>query len=194
VGITAGTGQFAGNPPTLDEITAAMTRLCGLAVGMEQSPAETRSDLWEIQATVWFKCAPRERVDVYSFRAEATAKMRSGIVERALAEGADSATVERLFPNRPGDNRNAVHLRGYIGEEGTLFDVAALALESLGGTLTRPISDERRRRASVQLTPGELAARHRQHNREWLLALGSAPFQLARMLVSNAIDRLRRGH
>jgi len=109
-----------------------------------------------------------------------------------VMSGMDRATLERLKPPPPTDAHQAVTVRGYISEEGTLSDVTALALESLGGTLTHPMSDERRHRASTRLTPAGLAARHRHNNRAWLRALAAAPFQLARALVRSAIGRLRR--
>lgn len=86
----------------------------------------------------------------------------------------------RAFPAPPFEVHRGIHLRRCVSEEGPLHDVAALALESLGGTLTRPMADEQRRRASVPLTSTELRARHRRHNREWLSAIAGVPLHVVR--------------
>lgn len=192
MGITAQTARFTGEPPKLDQIKAAMTQLCGLAVSVDDSSTAMKSDLFAIHATLRFESVPRESVHVYSYRARTPgdAALPVNAREIASATGIDAATIERLFPaSFPIDHR-AVHLRGYVSEEGTLQDVAALALESLGGTLVKPMSEERRHRASVRLTPALLHARYRQHNREWLRALATLPFHATRLLVRAALRRL----
>lgn len=72
---------------------------------------------------------------------------------------------------------------GYIGEEESLHDFAALALESLGGVLARPISDARRARCGERRTPALLRARHRQHVRLWIWELLKIPLKLLRKLA-----------
>lgn len=193
MGITSQTVRFTDGPPDLDQIAAAMTRLCGLPVSVDDSSPAIKSDLFEIHATLRFECAPREFVEVYSYRARVTAKapgMPMDLREIARATGIDTARIELLFPSSfPVDHR-AVHLRGYVGEEGTLQDVAALALESLGGALARPMSEERRQRAAGRLTPASLRARHKRHNRAWLRALATLPFHVARALGRAALRRM----
>jgi hypothetical protein len=71
-----------------------------------------------------------------------------------------------------------VHTRGYISEEGTLHDFAAIALESLGGVLASPMSEARRARCAEKLTPALLRARHRQHLRLWIWELMKVPATL----------------
>lgn len=193
MGITSQTVRFSDEPPNLEQIAAAMTRLCGLPVSVDDSSPAIKSDLYQIHATVRFACAPREHVEVYSYRARVTAMapgLPMDLPEIARATGIDAARIERLFPSSSPVDHRAVHLRGYVGEEGTLQDVAALALESLGGALARPMSAERRQRAAVPLTPALLRARHRRHNRVMLRALATLPFHVARALGRAALRRM----
>ena len=193
MGITAQSARFTDEPPQLAQIATAMTQLCGLAISVEDSSAASKSDLFEIHATLHFECAPREGVEVYSYRAHVRREipaMPADLREIASVADFDTAAVERFFSAPLPVDHRAVHLRGYVGEEGTLQDVAALALESLGGALARPMSEERRRRASIRLTPDLLHARRRQQNREWLRALATVPFHAARFLARAALRRL----
>jgi hypothetical protein len=171
-----------------------MTQLCGLVVSIDDPSTAIKSDLFEIHARLRFAFAPREHVEIYSYRAGATdrryadyAQMREGL----KAEGVSATLLDRAFPAPPADDDRSIHLRGYVGEKGTLHDVAALALESLGGTLTRPMSDEQRHRASVPLTPTELRARRRRHNREWLRVVAGLPFHVVRAAFRRLLNVTR---
>lgn len=192
MGITSRTVTFAADPPHLDQIASAMTQLCGLVVRIDDSSTAIKSDLFAINAKLRFACAPREYVEIYSYRAGSITSMYANMRERAKAEGASETLLDRAFPAPPSDDHRSIHLRGYVGEEGTLHDVAALALESLGGTLTRPMPDEQRRRASVRLTPAELRARHRRHNREWLRAIAGLPFHVVRAVFRRLLNFAER--
>jgi hypothetical protein len=85
-----------------------------------------------------------------------------------------------------------VHTQGYVSEEGTLHAVAALALESLGGTLGALIPEEQRREASMRLTPDVLRERHRRNARRWISELSKAPFFLLRASWRAIRERLGR--
>lgn len=85
----------------------------------------------------------------------------------------------------PDPSVGHVHTVGYIGEEGSLHDFAAIALESLGGVLARPISEAHRACCAERLTPALLRARHRRHVRLWIWELLQIPAKLLRRLADD---------
>ena len=135
-------------------------------------------------AEIAFACAPRERVSLSAY-----APGRKGVRELIMAtSGLDALARDNpkvatmlepyLRAATPDPSIGHVHTIGYIGEEGTLHDFAAIALESLRGVLARPISEVRRARCAEKLTPALLRARHRQHVRLWIWELLKAPAKL----------------
>ena len=181
MGITAASASFRGDPPRLEAIVAEIERMSGLTLVVESRPSD---DLFRFNADIAFACVPRERVTVYAY-----VPGRKGLRELILAtEGIDAlarenpkvAKVIEVYTTaaEPDPTVAHVHTRGYIGEEGTLHDFAALALESLGGVLARPISEARRARCAGNLTPALLRARHGRHVRLWIWELLKAPAKL----------------
>jgi hypothetical protein len=64
-----------------------------------------------------------------------------------------------------------VYVQGYVGQEPTLLLATTLALESLGGRLGEPMSDELRREFGRVVSGDELRRRHRKVGRQGLMAL-----------------------
>ena len=155
--------------------------MSGLALVVESRPSE---DLFRFNADIAFACVRRERVTVYAY-----VPGRKGMRELIMATSGidalarDNPKVAKMIDvyrsaATPDPTVAHVHTMGYIGEEGTLHDFAAIALESLGGVLARPISEGRRARCAEQLTPALLRARHRQHLRLWIRELLKVPAKL----------------
>jgi hypothetical protein len=197
VGITHRTVKFseAASSPPLPEILAAMTRLSGLPVTVHRSSSD---HLYRLNAEVSFSCVPRERVTIISYVPASERATRSHLRDTPGVEdlAKKNAHVARMLADLEGidDTKGtAVHVSGYVGEEGTLHGVASLALESLGGTLDRAMPDEQRKQCSMRLTPALLRQRHRQHRRKWMAALlrvpGYATGALVRALRKRATRR-----
>ena len=181
MGITDSSAAFRGDPPSLEAIVAEIERMSGLALVVE---SRSSGDQLLFNAEIAFDCLRRERVTLHAY-----APGRKGMRELIMAtSGLDALArdnpqvtkmLEAYMPvATPDPSVGHVHTMGYIGEEGTLHDFAALALESLGGVLARPISDARRARCGEKLTPALLRARHRQHVRLWIWELLKAPAKL----------------
>jgi hypothetical protein len=184
LGITHRTIRFANTPPELAEIVAAMTTSSGLPIVVLRSVSD---DLFRMRATLAFVCAPRETVTLTSYVPGAEQRSLSGVM---TTPGIEDRMLARW--NSARSEGNVVHTQGYISEEGTLHAVAALALESLGGTLAAPISEEQRHEASMRLTPDVLRERHRRNARRWISELSKAPFLLLRASWRVIRDRLGR--
>lgn len=181
MGITSAAASFRGHAPTLEAIVSKVEELSGLALLVESRPPGT---MFRFHANVAFACVRRERLDVFTYAPSATSVRDQivatpGIEELARDNPRVADMVDRLRSESPPDpNVTHVHTRGYVSEEGTFHDFVLMALESLGGVLTRPMSDNRRARCSTPLTAAVLRARHRQHARLWMPELLKAPIRL----------------
>lgn len=173
MGITHTSAVFAGQVPDLARIAAEMTRRSGLEVSVRDSAPEVTSTVFAMHGELSFACVNRERVKVYSYRPWVPREPDEATLAAlaAIDPGHADQAHRILNGGRVDGDHHSVHVQGFVGEEGTLFDVTALALESLGGSLTRPISDERRQRCSAALTPSALRARHRAHWRAFVREL-----------------------
>ena len=187
MGITASSASFRGDPPSLEAIVAEIERTSGLALFVESRPA---SDLFRFNAEIAFACVRRERVSVYAYL-PGRKGMRELIMATAGIEALarDNPQVAKMIKTyttaaTPDPSVAHVHLMGYISEEGTLHDFAALALESLGGVLAHPISEARRARCAEKLTPALVRARHRKHVLLWIWELLKIPATLLRRPAS----------
>src|SRR5690242_7803542 len=165
MGITATSAAFRDDRPTLDAIVAEIERRSGLPLVVESREPGT---VFRFNAAVAFACARQEQVEIYAY-APGAPNIRDTILTTEgidqLAQ--DNPQVARMIDTlrtapAPDPHLTHVHTRGYVGEEGTLHDSVAIALEALGGVLTRPMSDDRRTRAAGPFTPETLVARRRQ--------------------------------
>ncbi len=151
MGITSAEVAFPDRAPPLPETCAKATELCSLPVVV----LETHTDkILEFRGSIAFECAQDWPLEVFAYRQGSVA----GFV--GVTEPADTQTV---------------HLRGDLGEP-TLMVTTRLALESLGGTLSREIPGEYRREFGQPITESELMERLRKAKRhmrriEWTLIL-----------------------
>jgi len=191
MGITSQSATFDGPLPGLERIVAEMTRHSGLVVAVRDSTSDVKGSVFDLHCSLAFACEPRESVEVFSYQPGAA---RAGVDRmKALAALAEKSTSDPVVLEHihhllnlptPEDRPHAVHLRGSVAEEGTLFGVAELALETLGGTLRTPMSDARRGACEEPLDRATLRERHRAHHRAMRNALitgvGHASFALLR--------------
>jgi len=188
VGITHRSEFFQSEPPPLEEIVAEAEHASGLALTVPSVHSDT---LFRYSADVAFEADPREQVTVYAYNPEAL--RRSIEQQAALFQGPGAKELAERDPRvarliahwsgvekAPYDLGKSVHLRGFVGEEGTLNDVLALALESLGGSLTPPLRDKQRHDATGPITATTLRQRRSAHQRAFTKALLAAPMQLLR--------------
>ena len=178
MGITTASALFRGDPPTVDDIVAEIESASELTLVVDARPP---GSMFRFHARLAFACAPREHVEVYAYMpgVPSTRDMILGTpgIDQLARDNPQVARMIEMYTKAPLPDSDAacVHTLGYIGEEGTLHDFTAIALESLGGALTRPISAERRGRCATKLTPALLAARHREHRRAWIAELLKSP-------------------
>jgi hypothetical protein len=111
--------------------------------------------LYDVHGYLAFACAPDTHLEVHSYRA-----------------GAVREFCRHTFGNAHLPVAQIVQgLRGYLGQEPTLFFATLLALEALGGRPREPLSDEDRREYGVQISPAELQERRRRMTRRALPGL-----------------------
>ena len=174
MGITASSAAFRGDPPSLEAIVAEIERTSGLALVVE---SRSSGDLFRFNADIAFACLRRERLTVYAY-VPGRNDMRELImatpgIDALARDNPKVAKMLEAYTTAATPDPNVAHIqtRGSIGEEGTLHDFAAIALESLGGVLARPMTEARRARCAEKLTPALLRARHRRHLRLWIREL-----------------------
>jgi hypothetical protein len=181
VGITTQAATFTEDTPALEEVVFAASRLSGLQLTCRRS---TEDKLYRFHAEVAFACYPREREEIFAYDLEelrafygqlADLTRGSEVAERAAADRRFAAGFEAFATSIATRNKPTIYLRGFVGEEGTLRVVLALALESLGGSLLFPMSDAARALCSVPLTAVVIRQRHRRHRREWVRELAKLP-------------------
>ena len=184
MGITSQAARFSESVPELEDVISEATRLCGVEVICRK--LET-SELYRFQAEIAFACYPRERVLLFAYvpgelraSAQQMADLRHmpEVAELAAKDSKVAAVLERWTEAANSSYAPTVHIRGSVGEEGTLPAVLAIALESMGGTLLFPLSETRRAQCSGPLTATEIRARHRQHHRAWMRELAKLPIYI----------------
>ncbi len=165
MGMFFGSVTFPGQAPDLARITAAVTERSGLALAVEESGADIKGGLHDMHARLAFACAPREQLELYSYRPGAV---------KAFSE---SVLVDVPFPTArflQGMNElegaQTVYLRASLGLEPTLLAFTLLALEALGGRLAHPFPEDLRRQYGAPVTVADLEERHRQLGKQARLA------------------------
>jgi len=174
MGMMLADAAFDGGSPALATITAKMTELCGLSVIVTESKPD---ELHDLHAHIAFECMPELTVEICSYRAFAVRRFCS----EAFAEcAADLANVVE-GANEP-EGTQSVYLRADVGQEPTLFAVAELALEGLGGRPSDEIPDDWRRQYGKSITVSELEKRQRATARE-LRSTGVAAVLMLPVLI-----------
>jgi hypothetical protein len=153
MGVVLSEVVFDGQAPGLSAVADKVTELSGLPL----SVADLEGDWYDLHARLTFACAPETHLEVHAYR--------PGAVKELYRQtfGDSDLPIARYVQglNEPAGTQ-AVYLRGYIGQEPTLWLVTLLALEALGGRLRRPIADEDRRRYGTPVTPAQLEERQRE--------------------------------
>jgi hypothetical protein len=161
----------------LAQITHKITSLTGLPAVVEKSWSGGKGDFDEWTACVDLAGLPMTRVVL-------TAKR-----PRIAKQDADDARTDtRLLRTNPvfvvdeSAPSRLIYLKCYVGQEETLYQVATLVLEQLGGNPGFTISEDHRREYSVQIAFEELKRRCRVQS--WLTGV---VFSFGRLLNLIAI-------
>jgi len=148
--------------PDLERIASAITSICGLAVRIEH-PTEP-SPLLDLEADLAFEAFPLNTLEISAYRPGAVRRD----IEQTMPGDSDDARLYRRVMSRTvtgadeTDKFRTVRLQIVMGQEPTLFCIAALALESLGGTLNSPFPPDLREEMLRPLTVEELHRRSRK--------------------------------
>jgi hypothetical protein len=136
MGILANSAVFQDEAPSLESIVQKASELCGLSISVEELPLEDCQVYPNcFYARIYFECLHRSNyVEIHSEKQE--------IGETGLIQ--------------------SVHLRIYMGQEGTLFSTVILALEELGGVMKHPVPREARQKYQRRLTPKKVKWRNLQ--------------------------------
>jgi hypothetical protein len=151
---------FDGRAPALADIADAVTRRTGLPVAATDSGPDARGDLFDLHAHLAFADAPDTRVEMSAYRPGAVAELCRQMFRET---GSPIAKHVQGLNEPPGTQ--AVCVRGFVGQEPTLFFATILALESLGGRPRDPLDDDERQRYGTSIAPAELAERRREVRR-----------------------------
>ncbi len=167
MGIVMAEIAFDGRAPDLSHIAAAVERLTGLTLSRTESGAAVKANLFDQHGYLDFASAPGSPLEVYTYRAAAVKELNDQTFGDARLPMAKH--VKGL--NEPPGTQT-VYLRGYVGQEPTLFLATELALEGLGGRPRHPIPEEAGREYGRPITAGELKERRRKFKKRlWPAAL-----------------------
>jgi hypothetical protein len=170
MGVVVAQAVFYGTAPELQRIGEKVAEMSGLAVSVTESSAEIKYTLYDLHGYIAFACDPESRIELHSYRTGAVKELCDGMF------GTNDFPLAHAVQGRneaPGTQ--TVHLRGFVGQEMTLFFVIELALEALGGRCPDPLPDDVRQEYSKPITAAELLERRRRMVRElrsmWWLGL-----------------------
>lgn len=167
MGIVGTEVGFDGQAPELSRIAEKVTELSGLPLTVEESGADIKGDLFDLHGYLAFACAPERQLELHSYRAGAV----KDFCEEAF-EGADFPLANCVQGLHEPPGTQTVYVRGYVGQEPTLFFVTELALEALGGRPREPIPEDVRREYGAPITAAQLEERQRKVTRQgWLTLL-----------------------
>ena len=170
MGIAIQEVQFEGRAPVVLQIADAITRACGLRVIVAESSPEVKSELYELHANLAFECATQNTIEIFSYLPGSARELFG-----KLTAGTSPLLENQLQGMLSGLNEppgcQSVHLRGFVGQEPTLFIMTTIALEKLGGQIKHPLSEELRRTYSGLLTPDLLQHRQRKTRRQVFRAM-----------------------
>jgi hypothetical protein len=172
MGIVLQEVTFDGPAPTAAMIAARMTERVGLPVIVRESPAAAaaaaavdRGGLYDLAAWIAFEMYPKAEIELTAYRAGA-------VKEHLRRCGMDALPIANVVQGvNEAAGTQTVYVQGYVGQEPTLLLATTLALESLGGRLGEPMSDELRREFGRVVSGDELRRRHRKVGRQGLMAL-----------------------
>ena len=181
--------RFPSPLPDIGRIVGTITEICGLPVLVKESGSDIKGNLYELHAHLAFACAPKDHVEIYSYQSGAVQQS----YKKMYADMGEFAPKPKGWDEPLGTQM--IYLKIYLGQEPTLFHVAILALEKLGGELKKPISEDDRQAYGDTLTPAifekRLSKNRWQNFREMGLTLlilpVTFPFWLIRFIVKTPI-------
>jgi hypothetical protein len=153
MGMVFGEVTFDRRGPTIEELAAKITDVCGLPVTIEP-PGHGDLNIYDQHAHLAFAASPEEKLEVFSYLPGAARKFYNEHLE-----GFTDLPIAKHAVGLEPEGTQVVHLRSFLGYEPTLMAVAVLALESLGGRPREPIGDEYRREFAQKITEKQLAER-----------------------------------
>lgn len=156
---------FDAPAPTAAAIAARVTELVGLPLILRESPPEIRGTLHDLHAQMAIEAYPKSEIELTAYRVGA-------VKEHLRLTGMDALPIANAVQ---GANEvlgeQTVYVRGYVGQEPTLLLATTLALESLDGRLSEPMSEDIRHEYGRSISLDELRRRHRKVQKQGLLTL-----------------------
>ena len=175
MGVTLHTVLFEGPAPALAVIVDAVQRRAGIPLSVHESRPDDADGLHEFHARLAFAAAPDAPIEVYAYRPGAV----KAFSEKLFPDGAFPPLTDSVEGIREPHGAQAVYVRGYVGQEPTLWYATIVALEALGGRPEPDIDDDERRMYGALVSERDLVARHRKVKRAgWWAAAVAAPFVL----------------
>jgi len=176
MGIVSREVAFQGTAPPLSRVVDKITEIGGLPLEVQESSAEIRGDLFDMDARIGFACLTNHDIKIYSYR--------NGAVKEFLEKaGPSMVPIAKVMvgANEPAGIQT-VYLEGYRGQELSIMDLAVLALESLGGQPRTPPSPQMRDKYAKPLTASQMNRRKYSLRLRSLayaaVAIMAAPFAL----------------
>ncbi|MDB5331345.1 MAG: hypothetical protein JWP03_2496 [Phycisphaerales bacterium] len=165
MGIITAEATFEGQAPEAARIADKVKEITGLPMTLDESGPEIRGDLYSLHAYLALAHFPNQRIEL-------TAYQPGSVKEFLKTTGTDRFPFARVVrgANEPPGTQT-VYVKGYTGQEPTLFFATKLSLEALGGRLRKPTGENERREYGSRITVAELERRHRKLERQSLLAL-----------------------
>ena len=146
-------------------IAARVTELVGLPLIVRDSQPEIRGTLHDLHSHIAFEAHPKAEIEL-------TAYCAGAVKEHLRQTGVDAMPMANFVQGaNESAGKQTVYVRGYVGQEPTLFLATTLALEALGGRLGEPIPEEIRREYGRSISSDELRRRHREAQNQGILRL-----------------------
>jgi hypothetical protein len=161
MGIVTSEAAFDGKAPDLKSIGEKVAELSGLVVSVTESSDELKGTLFDLHGYLAFACAPESRIELHSYQAGAVKELCEDMFGKA-----DFPLARAVKGRNEPPGTQAVYLRGFIGQEMTLFFTIELALEALGGRPPHPLPDDVRQEYGKPITAAELLERQRRMARQ----------------------------
>ena len=153
--------SFEEHVPPFSDICSQITEICGLPVivlGLLDDK------LYDLHAAIAFECAQDVTLELIAYRQGAVGQFCEDACDEERILGTLLKNVVQ-GANEPIGTQS-IYLRGYLGQDTTLMNTTKLALESLGGIPTEPISDEDQSNFGRTICKSELRERHNTMKRE----------------------------
>jgi hypothetical protein len=159
---------FDAPAPTAVAIAARVAELVGLPLITRDAPSGIRGSFRDLHAHIAFEAHPDAEIELTAYSAGAVRQFlrRTGVDTMPMASHVQGVNE--------AEGKQTVYVRGYVGQEPTLFFATTLALEQLGGLLREPIPENVRREYGHSISSAELSRRHRTAQKHMLLTFAAS--------------------